>query len=76
MKMGRAVLGKSLFERAMKTSFYGHFVAGEDEERIKPTVARIQHFGIKSILDYSVEKDLSEKEAQDKEREYVQVILL
>jgi len=69
LKFGRAILGKTLFEKVMKASFYGQFVAGEDEIRIKPTVQRMQHFGIKSILDYSVEKDLSRKQAQEKEQE-------
>lgn len=69
LKYGRAILGKTLFEKAMKASFYGQFVAGEDENRIKPTIQRMQHFGIKSILDYSVEKDLSRKQAQEKEQE-------
>merc|ERR1719315_346978 len=44
----------------MKQTFYGHFVAGEDQDRIKPTISRMQSFGVKSILDYSVEVDESE----------------
>merc|ERR1719293_257419 len=49
----------------MKQTFYGHFVAGEGQERIKPTIGRMQNFGVKSILDYSVEVD----EAEDAKKE-------
>ena len=42
MKLGQKVLGKKLFGMIMKQTFYGHFVAGEDQERIKPTIARMQ----------------------------------
>jgi len=65
MKLGQKVLGKKIFGLIMKQSFYGHFVAGEDQERIKPTISRMQSFGVKSILDYSVEVD----EAEGKEKE-------
>eukprot|EP00092_Neocalanus_flemingeri_P061266 GFUD01073621.1.p1 GENE.GFUD01073621.1~~GFUD01073621.1.p1 ORF type:complete len:613 (+),score=181.51 GFUD01073621.1:117-1955(+) len=66
MKLGQTVLGKTLFGMIMKQTFYGHFVAGEDQERIKPTIARMQSFGVKSILDYSVEVDESEKKEDKK----------
>jgi len=65
IKLGQKVLGKKLLGMIMKQTFYGHFVAGEDQERIKPTIARMQGFGVKSILDYSVEVD----EAEDKKKE-------
>lgn len=65
MKLGQKVLGKKLFGMMMKQTFYGHFVAGEDQERIKPNISRMQSFGVKSILDYSVEVD----EAESKEKE-------
>jgi len=48
----------------MKASFYGHFVAGEDVARIRPLVMRNMSFGVRSILDYSVEKDISREEAR------------
>ena len=34
MKLGQAVLGKTLFAAIMKRSFYGQFVAGEDQVRV------------------------------------------
>lgn len=53
----------------MKATFYGHFVAGEDQEKIKPLVTRNRLFGVKSILDYSVEKDMSSEDAKKAEME-------
>lgn len=67
MKLGQAVLGKKLFGAIMKYSFYGQFVAGEDREDIKPTIHRMHAFGVKSILDYSVEEDITEEQAEEKE---------
>ena len=34
MKLGQAILGKTLFAALMKRSFYGQFVAGEDQVRV------------------------------------------
>ncbi|KAI0214664.1 Proline dehydrogenase 1, mitochondrial [Lamellibrachia satsuma] len=67
IKLCRRVMGKNLFSRFMKITFYGQFVAGEDEQEIRPLVERNRTFGVKSILDYSVEKDLSREEAQQAE---------
>lgn len=66
MKLGQKILGKTLFGLMMKQSFYGHFVAGEDQEGIKPVIGRMHSFGVKSILDYSVEVDESEKKKEEK----------
>ena len=49
----------------MRMTFYGHFVAGEDEKEIQPVLQRLRSFGVKSILDYSAEEDISEAEAAD-----------
>ena len=48
----------------MKATFYGHFVAGEDQEAIKPVISNLEKFGVGAILDYSVEEDLSENETK------------
>lgn len=55
----------------MRHTFYGHFVAGEDAETIRPTLNRLYSFGVKSILDYSAEEDLSEEKAVETEMSYV-----
>ncbi|CAB3219914.1 unnamed protein product [Arctia plantaginis] len=67
MKTLRQVVGKRLFELIMKATFYGQFVAGESPEQIRSTVERLRSFGVKSILDYSVEEDLSHEEAEKRE---------
>ncbi|XP_007909805.2 proline dehydrogenase 1, mitochondrial-like [Callorhinchus milii] len=53
----------------MKMTFYGQFVAGEDQKDIQPLIRRHQAFGVGSILDYSVEEDLSHEQAERKEME-------
>ncbi|KAK4471014.1 hypothetical protein MN116_006514 [Schistosoma mekongi] len=63
MSISRKLLGKYLFRRIMMMTFYGHFVAGENETSIQPLIMRLQKYGVKSILDYSVEKDIKEDEA-------------
>jgi len=60
-------MGDKLFAFLMKMTFYGHFVAGEDQVRILPTLQRLRSFGVKPILDYSVEEDLTQEEAEDRE---------
>jgi len=67
MKVGKKVLGKRLFASTMKPTFYGQFVAGEDARDIAPVIDRMKSFGVKSILDYSAEEDISEEKAEDLE---------
>ncbi|XP_014271219.1 proline dehydrogenase 1, mitochondrial [Halyomorpha halys] len=69
MKLAKAILGERLFRQLMKATFYGHFVAGEDQSRIVPTLTRLRSFGVKPILDYSVEEDISQEEAEKREVE-------
>ncbi|XP_029564903.1 proline dehydrogenase 1, mitochondrial isoform X2 [Salmo trutta] len=67
MDLSKKVFGKWLFERLMKMTFYGQFVAGEDHNSIKPLIHKNQAFGVGSVLDYSVEEDLTQEEAEKKE---------
>ena len=60
-------MGEKLFTAMMKSTFYGHFVAGEDEIKIAPVLSRLRQFGVKPILDYSVEEDISQEEAERRE---------
>ncbi|XP_076020018.1 proline dehydrogenase 1, mitochondrial [Genypterus blacodes] len=67
MDMSKKVLGKWMFEKVMKMTFYGQFVAGENHNTIKPLIKKNQAFGVGAVLDYSVEEDLTQEEAEKKE---------
>ncbi|XP_058474085.1 proline dehydrogenase 1, mitochondrial [Solea solea] len=67
MDLSRKLLGQWMFEKLMKMTFYGQFVAGEDHESIKPLIRKNQAFGVGAVLDYSVEEDLTQEEAEKKE---------
>ena len=47
----------------LKSTFFAHFCAGEDEERIAPRIKALQSAGVGSILDYAAEADLSAQAA-------------
>ncbi|XP_061782841.1 proline dehydrogenase 1, mitochondrial [Nerophis lumbriciformis] len=67
MELSKKLLGQRLFEKLMKMTFYGQFVAGEDHNAIKPLIQKNQIFGVGAVLDYSVEEDLTKEEAEKKE---------
>nr|XP_033810327.1 proline dehydrogenase 1, mitochondrial-like isoform X1 [Geotrypetes seraphini] len=67
MSLCRAILGQQLFKELMKMTFYGQFVAGENQESIKSVIRRNRAFGVGSILDYCVEEDLTKEEAEKKD---------
>ncbi|XP_041856581.1 proline dehydrogenase 1, mitochondrial [Melanotaenia boesemani] len=67
MDLGKKVLGEKAFHQIMKMTFYGQFVAGEDHRAIKPLIQKNQAFGVGSVLDYSVEEDISQNETEQNE---------
>lgn len=67
MELTKKLLGQWMFEKLMKMTFYGQFVAGEDHNSIKPLIKKNQAFGVGAVLDYSVEEDLTQEEAEKKE---------
>ncbi|XP_043571560.1 proline dehydrogenase 1, mitochondrial-like [Chiloscyllium plagiosum] len=69
INLSRLLFGKWLFEKVMRMTFYGQFVAGKDQDDIKPLIQHNRSFGVGSILDYSVEEDLTQEEAEKKEME-------
>lgn len=69
MDLSKKLLGQWMFEKLMKMTFYGQFVAGEDHNSIKPLIQKNQAFGVGAVLDYSVEEDLTQEEAEKKEME-------
>ncbi|XP_043756926.1 proline dehydrogenase 1, mitochondrial isoform X2 [Cervus elaphus] len=69
LHLARRLLGQRLFNTLMKMTFYGQFVAGEDQESIRPLIQHNRAFGVGSILDYGVEEDLTPEEAERTEME-------
>ncbi|KAE8285077.1 Proline dehydrogenase 1, mitochondrial [Larimichthys crocea] len=67
MDLSKKLFGQWMFEKMMKMTFYGQFVAGEDHNSIKPLIHKNQAFGVGAVLDYSVEEDLTQEEAEKKE---------
>uniref|UniRef100_A0A4W5R2M4 Proline dehydrogenase n=1 Tax=Hucho hucho TaxID=62062 RepID=A0A4W5R2M4_9TELE len=63
MDLSKKVFGQRLFERLMKMTFYGQFVAGEDHNSIKPLIHKNQAFGVGSVLDYIVSAILKKYKA-------------
>lgn len=64
MHLGKKILGQRAFDQLMKMTFYGQFVAGEDHIAIRPLIQKNQAFGVGSVLDYSVEEDISTEAGQ------------
>lgn len=65
LSFSNKVFGKSITNFVMKLTFFGHFCGGEDEEKISPTVERLQQSGIGSILDYAAEADIEEEHTEN-----------
>lgn len=55
-----SILGDRIVDTAMRHTFFAHFCAGEDENRIIPVINDYERHGIGSILDYAAEADISE----------------
>lgn len=50
MEIGRKVFGRKLFEKFMKLTIYGHFVAGDNEQAIEDTFKLANARGIKLMV--------------------------
>lgn len=50
-QLSYTLLGARATNFLAKTTFFGHFCAGEDSERIAPTVKKLEGYGVGSILD-------------------------
>ena len=51
------MFGQRLFRSVLKLTTFAHFVGGETSQEIIPVINRLQKYGVKTILDYSVESD-------------------
>ena len=61
LKMTRKVFGDTITDFLLKATLFGHFCAGEDEERLGPVIAELRRNGIGGILDYAAESDADEE---------------
>ncbi|KDO29951.1 hypothetical protein SPRG_05141 [Saprolegnia parasitica CBS 223.65] len=52
------VLGDKVTNFGLKSTFFGHFCAGEDAATIQPTLQQLESAGIGAILDYAAEADV------------------
>jgi len=57
LSISRHILGSRFVDAVLKATFYGHFCAGEDQERIRPVIQKLRDAGVGSILDYAAEND-------------------
>lgn len=57
LQTSRSLFGGTLVDSILKASLYGHFCAGEDQERIQPIIQQLKSAGVGSILDYAAESD-------------------
>ncbi|MCP9266296.1 Prod protein [Dirofilaria immitis] len=62
----KKVFGEKLYKKLLKLTFFGQFVGGETIDEVKETMIRLKKCGVKSILDYCVESDISSDEAERK----------
>jgi hypothetical protein len=60
LNVSRRLLGGWVVRQALQATMYGHFCAGEDKERIRPVLKRLERAGVGSILDYVAEADPNE----------------
>ena len=61
-RLSQKIFGRKLFEKFMKMTIYGHFVAGEEKAEVMRCVALLKTRGIRCVLDYSAEEDVSDEQ--------------
>ena len=76
MTVAQKLLGRRLFETLMKGTFYGHFVAGESKEEIKPKIDMMEKFGVGAILDYAVEADMPDSPSNNISKYDISILVL
>jgi len=63
--LGRKIVGGRIVDMILKATLYGHFCAGEDQERIRPVLQSLANAGVGSILDYAAENDSGDGETTE-----------
>ncbi|EDV23248.1 uncharacterized protein TRIADDRAFT_1010, partial [Trichoplax adhaerens] len=59
MKKSRSLLGRTLFDKLMRATIYGQFVAGENRTEIMTKIHKMADCGVSPILDYATEEDIT-----------------
>ena len=59
LRLSNSILGRRLTAAILKRTFFGQFVAGENEAEIAPVVEKMERHGLHAILDYAAEADVS-----------------
>ncbi|VDK80311.1 unnamed protein product [Litomosoides sigmodontis] len=62
----KKVFGEKFYTKLLKLTFFGQFVGGETISEVQETMKRLKKCGMKSILDYCVESDISSNNAGEK----------
>ncbi|VBB27773.1 unnamed protein product [Acanthocheilonema viteae] len=62
----KKIFGEKLYAKLLKLTFFGQFVGGETVSEVQETMKRLKKYGVKSILDYCVESDISSDKAEKK----------
>ena len=57
LRLSNTVLGRRVTSFLLKRTFFGQFVAGENEAEIAPVVEKMERHGLHAILDYAAEAD-------------------
>jgi proline dehydrogenase len=60
VKMAYTFPGKSITNNFLRSTFFGHFCAGENASEIQPVIRSLRTAGIGAILDYAAEADVQE----------------
>ena len=57
LNMSRSILGGTITDAVVRSTFFRHFCAGEHEKDIRPVVKLLEDAGIRSALYYAAEND-------------------
>lgn len=69
LSLSRNILGSRITDAMMKATFFGHFCAGEDEEKIRPVIQSLAKAHIGGIFDYAAESDVGQDKKKGKKKE-------
>lgn len=60
LRFAYRLLGKTLTEMVVASTFFRHFCAGETAQGIRPRVERLRRAGVGGILDFAAEADVQQ----------------